>query len=105
MTEKNTTTKHAGTADARPSAARRVSCRAPRRRRRRAAVPAAATVAVTAAATAAAPPRMSAVRGGGAEGTTASHGDAASEGDRPPGVAPQDDEHGTTAAHVTAGEV
>jgi len=55
---KTTRTRHAGTTDARPPAARRVSCRAPRRRCRRAAVPAAATVAVMAAATAAAPPPM-----------------------------------------------
>jgi len=89
------TTRHAGTADARPPAARRDSCRAPRRRRRRAAVPAAATMAVTAAATAAAPPRMQ--RHSWCRGTP--------EGERPPGVASLDDERGTTAAQVTAGAV
>jgi len=45
---------------------------------------------------------LSTGRVGGVEGTTATHGDAAPEGEWPPGVAPLDDERGTTAAHVRA---
>jgi len=41
----------------------------------------------------------------GREGTTATHGDAMPEGERPPGIASLDDERVTTAAHVTAGVV
>jgi len=48
---------------------------------------------------------LSTGRVGGAEGTTTAHGDATPEGERPPVVAPLDDERGTTAAHVTAGAV
>jgi len=44
---------------------------------------------------------LSTGREGGAEGTTATHGDATPEGERPLGVVPLDDERGTTTAHVT----
>ena len=115
---KTTRTRHAGTTDARPPAARRVSCRAPRRRCRRAAVPAAATVAVMAAATAAAPPPMQrhswyggggrGVEGrgvGGTDSTAPTEGDAVRGGRSPPRAAPPDDTSGATAAHVVAGAV